>query len=159
MQPAEMDEVMGRHFAAEAAHDVDAIVATLTEDVIHDVVGDPTGVLRDREAIKQRYRQQFADMGDEQVEPIRRLYGDDFLVDEAMVTMRATGMMLGIPGRNREVAFRLMHVCEFRDGRISRENVWMDVAAIVAQLTAPEPPAPTDRPPAAVPSAASRSGH
>ncbi len=29
-----------------------------------------------------------------------------------------------------------MHVCDFRDGRISREQVWMDVGAIVAQLTA-----------------------
>jgi predicted ester cyclase len=136
---------------------VEAIVATLTDDVIHDVVGDPTGVLRDREAIKQRYRKQFADMGDEQLEPIRRLYGDAFLVDEAIVTMRATGMMLGIPGGNREVTFRLMHVCEFRDGRISRENVWMDVAAIVAQLTTPEPLVPANQSPSATPAAASRS--
>jgi steroid delta-isomerase-like uncharacterized protein len=139
MQPADIDEIMERHYAAEAAHDLDAIVATLTDDVEHDVVGDPSGVLRDPEAIKERYRQLFADLGDEQVTPIRRLYGENFVVDEAMVTARATGMMLGIPGHNREVTFRLMHICEFRDGRMSRENVWMDVAALVAQLTAPQP--------------------
>jgi hypothetical protein len=140
MQPAEMDEIMGRHYAAEAAHDLDALMATLTGDVIHDVVGHPTPVLRDPEAIKARYAELFADLGDEQVEPLRRLYGNDFIVDEAMVTARATGMMLGIPGGNRQVTFRLMHVCEFRDGGISRENVWMDVGALMQQLTAPAQP-------------------
>jgi hypothetical protein len=55
------------------------------------------------------------------------------------------------------VTFRLMHVCEFRDGRISRENVWMDVAAIVAQLTTPEPLVPANQSPSATPAAASRS--
>jgi hypothetical protein len=34
----------------------------------------------------------------------------------------------------------VLHVCETRDGLISRENVWMDTAAIVAQLSgAPHP--------------------
>jgi len=132
-----MDEIMGRHYAAEATHDLDALMATLTDDVIHDMVGWPTPILRDPEDIKARYSEMFHDLGDERVEPVRRLYGSDFIVDEAVVTARATGMMLGIPGRNREVTFRLLHVCEFRDGRISRENVWMDAAALVQQLTAP----------------------
>jgi predicted ester cyclase len=139
MQPADMDEIMARHYAAEAAHDLDALMATLVDGVEHDVVGHPTPVLHDPEAIKARYAELFADLGDEQVEPMRRLYGNDFIVDEAMVTARATGMMLGIPGNNRQVTFRLMHVCEFRDGGISRENVWMDVAALMQQLTALEP--------------------
>jgi hypothetical protein len=30
----------------------------------------------------------------------------------------------------------MLHVWEFRDGRISRENVWLNGGAIVAQLTA-----------------------
>jgi hypothetical protein len=32
--------------------------------------------------------------------------------------------------------FRLLHICGTRDGIISRECVWMDTAAIVAQLSA-----------------------
>ncbi len=31
----------------------------------------------------------------------------------------------------------MLHVFEFRDGKISRENVWLDGGAVVAQLTAP----------------------
>jgi hypothetical protein len=33
--------------------------------------------------------------------------------------------------------FRMLHVFEFRGDAISRENVWLDAGAIVAQLTAP----------------------
>jgi len=36
----------------------------------------------------------------------------------------------------REVSFRLLHVWEFRDGLMSRENVWLDGGSVVAQLTA-----------------------
>jgi predicted ester cyclase len=43
---------------------------------------------------------------------------------------------MGLPGRNRRITFRLVHICETRDGRISRESVWMDSAAVVAQLSA-----------------------
>ena len=31
---------------------------------------------------------------------------------------------------------RMLHVFEFRDGLISRENVWLDGGTIMAQLTA-----------------------
>jgi hypothetical protein len=30
----------------------------------------------------------------------------------------------------------MLHVWDFKDGRISRENIWLDGNAIVAQLTA-----------------------
>jgi predicted ester cyclase len=42
----------------------------------------------------------------------------------------------GIPGEDRPVSCRLLHICEFGDGRISRENVWMDLAAVLGQLGA-----------------------
>jgi len=48
------------------------------------------------------------------------------------------GEFLGIPGHGRRITFRLLHVWEFRDERISRENVWLDGGAITAQLTAPD---------------------
>ncbi|MDH6215581.1 hypothetical protein [Streptomyces pseudovenezuelae] len=35
------------------------------------------------------------------------------------------------------VRSRRSHVFEFKDGKISRESVWLDGAAIAAQLTAP----------------------
>ena len=43
--------------------------------------------------------------------------------------------MLGIPGNGRSITFRTLHVFEFRGGKISRENVWLDGGAVAAQLT------------------------
>jgi ketosteroid isomerase-like protein len=37
-------------------------------------------------------------------------------------------------GRSGKVSFRLLHVFEIRDGKISREQVWCDLAAIQRQL-------------------------
>src|SRR6476620_3201303 len=42
--PAQMDELIERHLAAEAAGDVAGAIAVYTDDVEHDVVGSPTGV-------------------------------------------------------------------------------------------------------------------
>jgi predicted ester cyclase len=50
------------------------------------------------------------------------------------MTATVTGQFLGIPGNGKQVKFRILHVFEFRDGRISRENVWLDGAAVAAQL-------------------------
>jgi hypothetical protein len=32
----------------------------------------------------------------------------------------------------------MVHIWEFRDALISRENVWLDGGSIIAQLTAPD---------------------
>jgi predicted ester cyclase len=46
------------------------------------------------------------------------------------------GEFMGIPGHGRLISIRVLHVFEFRNGLISRENVWLHGAAAVAQLTA-----------------------
>ena len=51
------------------------------------------------------------------------------------MTGTVIGEMLGIPGNSRRVTFRILHVFDFRDGLVCREQVWIDSAAIVAQLT------------------------
>ncbi|MEV6066556.1 ester cyclase [Nocardia sp. NPDC052001] len=130
----EMDALFARHAAGEASKNVDAILDTLTADAEHDVVGDPGGILRDHTAIRQRYDGLLAALDEDKFETLHRYYGDDFLVDESHWYGRVPGVFLGIPGGNRPVDFRILHVCEFRDGRMSRENIWLDVAAIMQQL-------------------------
>ena len=53
------------------------------------------------------------------------------------MTGTVIGEMVGIPGNGRRVTFGILHVFSFRDGLISREQVWVDGGSIVAQLTAP----------------------
>ncbi len=130
-----MDSKMDEHFGYEAADDVEGVLATLTEDAEHDIVGWPSGPTRGREAPRDFYETLFSDLSDGKVDTRRRLYGDDFMVDESVWSGRAPGRPFGLEGRGRPLSFRLLHVVEFADsGDIRRENVWLDLAAIIQQL-------------------------
>ena len=132
---AEMDRLMDEHFRYEAADDVEGVLSTLAEDVEHDVLGWPKGPSHGREAARPFYERMFADIAGEEVEPLRRLYGENFLVDESLWKGRAPGQPFGLEGRDRPVEFRLLHVVEFTEERkIGREQVWLDVSAMRAQL-------------------------
>ncbi len=56
-------------------------------------------------------------------------------MDDKIWTARVTGEFMGIPGHGRRISIRVLHVFEFRNGLISRENVWIDAGAAIAQLT------------------------
>jgi uncharacterized membrane protein YdfJ with MMPL/SSD domain len=61
------------------------------------------------------------------------------IVQFAMPSESTSGIDHGIPGNGKRISFRLLHIWEFNDGLISRENVWLDSGAIVQQLTEPAP--------------------
>jgi len=131
----EMDRSMDAHFGFEARDDVEGVLATLTPDVEHDIVGSPSGPTRGRAGARPFYENLFADLSDGQVECVRRLYGENFLVDESVWRGKAPGRPFGLEGRGRPLEFRLLHVIEFADaGAIRRENVWIDLAAVIRQL-------------------------
>lgn len=135
MTPSEMDRKIDEHFGFEAKDDVDGVLATLSPDVEHDIVGWPTGATRGRAGARPFYEALFADLSEAKVETRKRLYGKDFLVDESVWQGKAPGRPFGLEGRDRPLAFRLLHVVEFAgNGEIKRENVWVDLAAIQRQL-------------------------
>jgi hypothetical protein len=130
-----MDRMLEEHSRQEAEGDVAGTLATYAEDVIHDVVGDPLGILHNRAAIGERYAQLFSNVKGEGSAVKHRLYGDNFVVDDKIWTARVDGEFLGLLGHGRRIHVRVLHVFEFRDGLISRENVWLDGASAIAQLT------------------------
>ena len=133
---ADMDRKLDQHFAFEANDDVEGVMATLSPDVEHDIVGSPAGPTG-RDGARDFYVELFADLSGSSVDTVRRLYGEDFIVDESVWRGRAPGKPFGIEGRNRPLEFRLLHVVRFDDrGDIARENVWLDMAAIMRQLQA-----------------------
>jgi ketosteroid isomerase-like protein len=81
------------------------------------------------------YRQLVKDIRTDGEERLHTYYANNALIIENLMTATVTGQFLGIPGNGKQVRFRILHVFEFRDGRISRENVWLDGAAVAAQLT------------------------
>lgn len=131
----EMDRKLDEHFAFEAADDVEGVLSTLTPDVTHDIVGWPGGPSYSPEQARNFYETLFADLDEGKVSSVRRLYGENFMVDESIWEGKAVGRPFGIEGRGRPLKFRLLHVVEFsEDGQIQLENVWIDLAAIIQQL-------------------------
>jgi ketosteroid isomerase-like protein len=135
LSPVEMDRKIDEHFAFERHDDVEGVLATLTPDVEHDVVGWPAGPVRGRAQVRPFYEALFADLSESRVKCLRRLHGDGFVVDESLWRGKAPGRPFGLEGRGRPLEFRMLHVLEFADdGHIERENVWVDLAAIIRQL-------------------------
>lgn len=135
LTPQQMDQKIDEHFGYEANDDVAGVLATLAPGATHDIVGYPTGPTRDRDAIRAFYQNLFTDLSEGKAQPVRRLYGDNFMVDESLWEGRAPGRPFGLEGLNRPLSFRLLHVVEFSDeGQIQKEQVWLDMMAIINQL-------------------------
>ena len=142
----QFDRMIDRHFRFEVEDDVNGVLSTMAEAVEHDVVGSPLGPLHGQQAARGFYGALFADLSGEKVTTLRRYYGADFVVDESVWEGTAPGTPFGIPGHGRRLAFRLLHVFDMApDGKIKRENVWLDMASILQQLQAPMVEAVADR--------------
>jgi ketosteroid isomerase-like protein len=133
--PEQLDQIINDHFMHEAKDDIDGVLGSLADKVEHEVVPSPMGTSRDKGRIRSYYELLFENVSGERVTPIRRYYGDDFVIDE---TMWHGHMKDGAPflcaGKSGPVSFRLLHIFEVRDGKITREQAWCDLAAIQQQL-------------------------
>jgi len=138
MDVTEMRALVERHLKAEGAGDIEGAVSVYTDDIVHDAVGFPGSPCQGKDAARQFYGFLTANFRTEGERPLHELATDDSLVLEQEMTGTVIGEMLGIPGNGRRISFRILHVFGFRDGLVCREQVWLDTAAIVAQLTAEE---------------------
>ena len=135
MTREQMDELINRHFGFEAADDVEGVLASLADEVRHEVVPSPMGAQTDKGGIREFYKMLFSALKGEGVTPLRRLYGEDFVVDETLWHGRVVnGRPFFMEGRSGKVSFRLLHVFELRGGKIAAEQVWCDLAALQLQL-------------------------
>ena len=131
----EMDDLVNRHFGFEASDDVDGVMSTLADGAEHEVIPSPVGSLDDPAEQRAYYELLFSSITGESVEPIRRYYGEDFVVDETLWHGTVDdGRPFLCDGKSGPVSFRLLHVFEIRDGKIAREQAWCDLAAIQRQL-------------------------
>lgn len=134
MDSSRMQELIKQHVTAEMAGDTAGAVAMYTDDVEHDTVGSPTGPLHGPEAAQEFYEWLVETIDTEVMDVKREYFGEDFCVMEHECTGVINGEFMGMAGNGRRVTFRLLHVWEFKDDRISRENVWLDGGTIAAQL-------------------------
>jgi predicted ester cyclase len=60
---------------------------------------------------------------------------NDAMILEQLMTGTVIGSLPGLAGNGPRIIFRILRVFEFGNGLISRENVWLDSAAVVDQLS------------------------
>ncbi len=130
-----MQALVSQHLRAEGRGDVDGAIAVYTDDVEHDVVGYPGSPHRGKDGARKFYDELTTNFRTEGEEVLHRFVTDDAMILEQLMTGTVIGSMLGLPGHGRRINFRILHVFEFRDGLVSRENIWLDSAAIIAQLS------------------------
>ena len=131
-----MIAVVEQHLKAEGAGDLEGAVAVYVDDVVHDAVGFPGSPRTGKQAAREFYGFLTANFRTEEEQPLHRWFAGDTMLLEQLMTGSVIGEMLGIAGNGRRVTFKIFHVFEFADDLISREQVWIDSGAIVAQLTA-----------------------
>lgn len=131
-----MDAAVNEHFGYEAADDLAGVMSSLAADVEHEVVPSPAGILHDRAKMRDFYAMLFECVRGEGVTPLKRYYGDDFLVDETLWHGEVVdGKPFLCDGKSGKASFRLLHIFEFdKAGKITREQAWIDLAALQKQL-------------------------
>jgi hypothetical protein len=101
------EAVIDAHFRAERLGDVAAILATFTEDVMHQTLGAPHGTLVGRPAIEAFYRTLTADLRLDGYVTTRRIVGPHHVWEEGIARATAIGAPLGFPGHGRAITYRL----------------------------------------------------
>jgi hypothetical protein len=132
---ADLDRIVDAHLRAEHDGDLPAILDLMTDGIVHDVVGSIDGPIQGLDAVRLRYRDLLAATVHERDTPVRRLYGTDFVLDERIWHGRLIGHGFDADGHGRWLSHRVLWLLEIHDGRIGRETVWNDLAAIRRQLT------------------------
>ena len=133
---ADMDRIVDDHFKFEATDDIDGVMASFAEgELRHEIIPSPVGLLHEREAMADYDKMLFSCAKGDKVTNIRRLYGEDFLVDETLWEgEQKHGEPFLLPGKSGRMSVRILHIFTFRDGKIESEQAWLDLAAIQRQL-------------------------
>ncbi len=136
--PHEMDALIARHIEAENRGDIDGAVAVYAHDIEHDIVGAP-GPIGGKDDVREMYRQMTSSMQMEEMQVVRRYHGPAHCVIEQVYTATVLAPYPGIPEGAQRVAGRMLHVFEFKNGLISRENVWVGPQEILTSASQAPP--------------------
>jgi steroid delta-isomerase-like uncharacterized protein len=131
-------DIVDRHFAAENAHDVEATLATYTDDIVWDDVTHPLSPVHGKEAVGAVYTDILAAIPDVKFVSTLRFKSEDgeWVLDISNVGGHVEGEWAGVAGGGAPVEIRLLHLFRLRDGLIAYENAWFDSAAVLRQVEA-----------------------
>lgn len=127
--------MLQRHVSAETAFEMEATLATLTEDCLFEDM--PTGEMHQgREAVRRYYSEWWTAFGN--VPTKSRLYvaAGDFLIVETRFLGKHSGIYRGIAPTGRTIDLPVAIFVSFRDGLMAGERFYYDRATLLAQIGA-----------------------
>ena len=74
--PTELDAIIDEHFMFEATDNIDGVVASLAQEVEHEVIPSPMGVSTDKSRIRSFYQMLFAGLEGESAADMVATDGD-----------------------------------------------------------------------------------
>jgi hypothetical protein len=114
-------ESLARWYQAWNAHDVDAIGALVTDDVLYEDPSAPTAVMRGRAPVKQYAGATFAGIPDLCLERLEEW------VTPGLPPLAPTGLPIELFGMDRS---------EIRDGKLARHQIFWDMVELGRQIGA-----------------------
>ena len=96
-------DIISRHFDAENAHDVQATLATYTDDIVWDDVTHPDSPFRGKEEVARVYSSIIESIPDVTLTSVRRFTGEGgrYVVDESIISGHVQGTWAGMPTTGR----------------------------------------------------------
>lgn len=141
----ELAAVFDAHVQAEFQdRDLEATMSTMAKDPYVHHVPTLTGGNGD-EGVRRFYGNHFIGQWpeDTQIRQVSRTVGTDQVVDELVMTFthdRQIDIMLpGIPPTGRRITLPVVVVVGFRDGNVSHEHIYWDLATVLVQAGLVDP--------------------
>lgn len=134
--------VIDRHEEAEAAQDVEGVVATFSPDAV--LEPKPTGKeFIGPDEIRVFYQDLFGAFPDLAPRLLHRYRDGSVVIDELVFSGTHAGPFMGIPATGRPVEVAASVIYEVRDGQLTREAAYWDVATMLVQMGILPPPGAT----------------
>jgi ketosteroid isomerase-like protein len=135
------EPLLNEHLAAENEHDLARIMATYSASPVIELNGSR---IEGTAAVREFHRgfgfggSEDASFSDVHVAERRRHRTGDAIIIEQTLTVVHTGIWRGIAPTGRAVSVAVCTVYEFEDGKLARENVYLDEGRVRHLLTKPE---------------------
>jgi SnoaL-like polyketide cyclase len=126
------NDVLARHLAAEARHDVEAAAATYHDDGWYENAA--LGLrFEGRDLVAFQYSASWQLIPDMAARYEWELDLGDTIVQCGRITGTAGGEVLGVPARGGPLDFEFTAVISFRDGLMAGEHIWYDLERFCEQ--------------------------
>jgi carboxymethylenebutenolidase len=135
-----MVELFDKHVNAELAGNLDATMATMTDDPHLNHVPTMAGGVG-RAGVQAFYRDHLVGKffpPDVKMVPVSRTVGDSSIVDEIFISFTHTTaidwLLPSVAPTGRPVEMAVAVVVGFKDGKISHEHIYWDQASVLVQV-------------------------